>query len=90
MTLRSILAGALLCVLSASNADARPRTSVQKVHISAGCSDPVMRPCYGNGRPIYSEVSGQAVKLAQGRRHDVKAGQKSWREYPQRNNFNHL
>lgn len=48
----TVLIGAALCaVLFASQADARPLhhrpTSLQKMHISLGCSDPVMRPCGG-------------------------------------------
>jgi hypothetical protein len=53
----------------------------------------VMRPCYGNGRPIYSEVSadyGHSAKLSQGRRHDVNPDQKAPSEYQQWNNFSHL
>jgi hypothetical protein len=67
-----LLAGALLCVLFASNADARPRqrTTADSPQMSGnvrqplmarnglksiigdsggGCSDPVMRPCGGEG-----------------------------------------
>src|SRR5690242_1481407 len=51
--IRTVLLGALLCVLLQPAAHA--------------CD--VMRPCYGNGRLIYSEVTGQAAKLAQYRHH---------------------
>jgi hypothetical protein len=83
----TVILAALCAVLFAAPAEARPKhTSPYGGEV--GCD--LMRPCYGNGRPIYSEVTGQMGKLAQGRRHDVNPGQKAPSEYRQRNNFSHL
>ena len=62
----TVLLAALCAVLFASNADARPkhhRHHIPDIGKMVGCD--VMRPCYGNGRPIYGEVTGQTAKLAQ-------------------------
>jgi hypothetical protein len=45
MILRSILAGALLCVLFIPAANAQPPHHIPDAGEMVGCSDPVMRPC---------------------------------------------
>ncbi|MGB5905758.1 MAG: hypothetical protein WBH00_23205 [Xanthobacteraceae bacterium] len=45
--IRSLVLAACFCALAclSSVAEARPKSSLQKMQIAQGCSDPVMRPC---------------------------------------------
>jgi len=49
----TVLAVSLALACAFTSAEARPKSSLQKMQIAPGCSDPVMKPCVGADRLAY-------------------------------------
>ncbi|MEH6950264.1 hypothetical protein V4R08_02775 [Nitrobacter sp. NHB1] len=74
--IRLLLASAMLCIVVTPSS---AKSSSKKMQIATGCD--VMRPCYGNGRPLYDSAEPARARS----RHSAvrhRAGYKSHRRIP--------